>query len=287
MIKRLIKEPFVHFLLLGFLIFAVYFWVNRNQVDDNQIVIDQEEYSHLKNLWSMQWKKEPGKSDIQALVDRYIRQEIFYREALALNLDHNDEIIKKRLSQKMEAVASDLNTLTQPPTVEQLKKYFNEHPELFKQPPSYAFKQVLFPVGEDDSPQDVNVVLKKLQQGKSIPESDLNRLGVPSEWSVTSVNDLDNAFGGGFAQALDKLPVQQWVGPVTSGFGQHLVFIEQKESTQLPIFEDVKDIVEREYKYRTELETQDRIYKELLAKYKVNITAKDIPSDISSLYTHK
>lgn len=287
MIKRLIKEPFVHFLLLGFLIFAVYFWVNRNQVDDNQIVIDQEEYSHLKNLWSMQWKKEPGKSDIQALVDRYIRQEIFYREALALNLDHNDEIIKKRLSQKMEAVASDLNTLTQPPTVEQLKKYFNEHPELFKQPPSYAFKQVLFPVGEDDSPQDVNVVLKKLQQGKSIPESDLNRLGVPSEWSVTSVNDLDNAFGGGFAQALDKLPVQQWVGPVTSGFGQHLVFIEQKESTQLPVFEDVKDIVEREYKYRTELETQDRIYKELLAKYKVNITAKDIPSDISSLYTDK
>jgi hypothetical protein len=287
MIKQLIKEPFVHFLVLGSLIFAVYFWINRNQVDENHIVIDQPEYEHLKNLWSMQWKKEPDKSDIQALVDRYIRQEVFYREALALKLDQNDEIVKKRLSQKMEAVASDLGALTQPPTEPQLKKYYAEHPELFKQPTAYTFRQIVFPVGEEGASQKVSATLKQLQQGGSISDSQLDRLGVPSQWSTTSVNDLENAFGGGFAQALDKLPVQQWVGPVSSGFGQHLVFIEKKESTQLPPFEDIKAQVEQEYKYQTELETQERIYKELLAKYQVSITAKDIPSDISSIYAQK
>ena len=287
MIKRLVKEPFIHFLILGFLIFAVYFWINRNQVDNNQILIDQSEYEHLKNLWSIQWKKEPEKTDIQALLDRYIRQEVFYREALALNLDHNDEIIKKRLSQKMEAVATDLNTLTQPPTDEQLKKYLSQHAALFKQPSSYAIKQIVFPTGESGSSKKLNSLLVQLKQGGSIPENDLNRLGIPSEWSLTPVTDLDNAFGGGFAQALDQLPLHQWVGPVSSGFGEHLVFIEHKENTQLPAFDDIRDDVEREYKYQTELETQDRVYKELLAKYKVSITANDIPLDISSLYTKK
>jgi len=279
------REPFVHFVFLGALIFAANVWLDPGQsVQDgnNHIVINQAELDHLKNLWRLRWKRDPAPSDVKAIIDRHLRQKVFYREALKMNLDHNDEIIKKRLAQKMEAVASDLSTLMRPPTDEQLKKYFHSRKDFFTLPRAYAFKQILFLPDEKDSESRLQATLVSMRQGAPIPRDQLNKLSIPAEWPLTSVNDLENAFGGDFSRLLDDLPVGDWSGPVRSGFGWHLIFIEKKEEARIPKFEEVRDYVAREYEYRSVLKTQDQLYKELLENYKLSISAKDVPANIKA-----
>jgi PPIC-type PPIASE domain len=279
---RLVKEPFVHFLVLGALIFVAYAWLDGGRTAQdlgNRIVIDQGELDHLKGLWKLQWKRDPAPSDVAAIIDRHLRQEVFYREALKMNLDHNDGIIKKRLAQKMEAVADDLSKLTRPPTDEQLRAYYDRRRDFFTLPKAYAFKQILF---LPDERKGMEATLVSLRQGATIPSDRLNKLSVPAAWSLTSVRDIDNAFGGAFSEALDDFPVGAWSGPVRSGYGWHLVFIEKKERARVPDFEEVRDYVAREFEYRSALETQDKVYKDLLQNYEVSITAGDVPDEIKA-----
>jgi peptidyl-prolyl cis-trans isomerase C len=281
---RLLREPFFHFLVLGALIFGAYAWLDGGrtpQNNDNRIVIDQGELDHLTGLWKLQWKRDPAPSDVVAIIDRHLRQEIFYREALKMNLDHNDGIIKKRLAQKMEAIADDLSTLVRPPTNEQLREYYESRADFFKLPKAYAFRQILF---LPDETNGIEATLVSMQQGADVPRDRMNKLSVPVEWSLTSIEDIDNAFGGGFSGALDDLPVGKWSGPVQSGYGSHLVFIERKEEARVPDFEEIRDYVAREYEYRSVLETQDQVYGELLDKYEVSITAEDVPAEIRAKF---
>jgi peptidyl-prolyl cis-trans isomerase C len=287
MIHRLAREPFVHFVALGFLIFAAYFSLRGGgdrKSGENWIVIDQQQIDHLKNLWNLQWKREPDTSELRAILDRHLRQEVFYREALRMGLDRNDEIIKKRLSQKMEAVANDLSTLMRPADDEHLEAYFHQREGFFKLPRCYALRQVLFLDDEKDVEAGMETTLGSLRQGAEIPRDRLDRLGVSCDWPLTPVHDLENAFGEDFTRALDKLPVGQWAGPVRSGYGWHLVFIETRQEPRLPEFEKVRDFVAREYEYQSELEAQEEVFKELLAKYEVSITAQNIPAEVKSSF---
>jgi peptidyl-prolyl cis-trans isomerase C len=281
---QLFREPFVHFLGLGALLFALYYWVNPAEVaenDENRIVIDQADLDHLTNMFKLQWKADPSPSDLAAIIDRHLRQEVFYREALKMNLDHNDSIIKRRLAQKMEAVANDLSTLMQPPTDEQLRAYFESRQDFFMLPKAYAFKQILFLPDEQKS---IEPTLASLQQGATIPEERRNKLSVPVEWSLTSIGDLENAFGSDFSRSLNDLAIGEWSGPIKSGYGWHLIFIERKEEARVPDFDDVKEYVAREYEYRTALDTQDKVYQELLVKYDVDITADNLPEEVEARF---
>jgi peptidyl-prolyl cis-trans isomerase C len=287
MIPRLIKEPFVHFVAIGALLFGLYqFRENLRPAEtgaaEGLIVIDQQEFDHLKELWKIRWKRDPSPSDIQALLDRHLRQEVFYREALRMNLDHNDEIIKKRLSQKMEAVANDLSTLTQPPTDERLKAFFHDHADFFKLPRAYELRQVLFLANEADVEARMKETLAALRDGGEIPPDRNSKAALANDWPLTSVHDLDNGFGGDFTRSLEELPSGEWSGPIRSGYGWHLVFITTKQEPMLPDFAAVRDYVAREYDYRSEMESQDRVFRELLAKYQVSITANDVPANIKS-----
>ncbi|WGL15194.1 peptidyl-prolyl cis-trans isomerase [Microbulbifer bruguierae] len=290
MLLRLLREPFIHFVALGAVIFAAYTWINRNAPDsesanaDNRIVIDQQELDHLISLWKLQWKREPDAGELQAIIDRHLRQEVFYREALRMNLDHNDQIIKKRLAQKMEAVAIDLGNLMQPPTDERLREYFLSHEDLFTLPQSFALQQVLFLPQEMDTVQ-VQAQLSSLRDGADFPESRINKLSLDNHWPLTSLSELDSAFGGDFASALANLPVGKWSGPIRSGFGWHLVYIETNQPPAMPQFAQVKDFVARQYEYESGLEAQDRVFNELLAGYQVEITAERIPGNLKPVTT--
>jgi parvulin-like peptidyl-prolyl isomerase len=176
----------------------------------------------------------------------------------------------------MEAVADDLNTLMRPPTDEQLRDYYESRQGFFTLPKAYAFRQILFLPDEKDG---VEATLVSMQQGGRIPRERLNKLAVPAEWPLTPVDDLDNAFGRDFSRSLDELPIGQWSGPVRSGYGWHLVYVERKEEPRIPDFEDVREYVAREYEYRSVLETQDKVYQELLDKYEVSITAEGVPAE--------
>jgi peptidyl-prolyl cis-trans isomerase C len=274
------REPLLHFFLFGGIVFGAYAWLQEDapavQDDGNHIVIDQAELDHLTGLWKLQWKRDPAPDDVAAIIDRHLRQEVFYREALKMGLDHNDGIIRKRLAQKMEAVANDLSVLMKPPTEARLREYFHSREAFFTLPQAYAFRQVLFLPDEPQVEERMQATLSALRQGAPVPGERQNKLSLPVEWPMTAQNELHNDFGGDFAEALAALPVGHWAGPVRSGFGWHLVLVEERQAPRLPAFEEVRDYVTREYEYQSVLEAQDEVYQNLLAKYEVTITA-DVP----------
>jgi peptidyl-prolyl cis-trans isomerase C len=272
---------------MGAVVFMTYAWYERGQQDlaegtvegNESIFVDQATLDHLTTLWKLQWRSDPAPDDIAAIVDRHVRQEVFYREALAMDLDRNDEIIKKRLSQKMEAIANDLSTLMRPPTDQNLREFFESREEMFTLPPAFAFEQVLFLNDESQVESQMMSTLAALRQGAAIPRERRNKLSVPAQWSLTAIDDLDNAFGGAFAESLASLPVGEWDGPVRSGFGWHLVLVEDKREALVPELDEVRDYVAQEYQYHSVLEAQDEVFRELLAKYNVSITA-DVPAEV-------
>ncbi|WP_288373207.1 peptidylprolyl isomerase [uncultured Algoriphagus sp.] len=283
--SKILKEPLVHFLFLGGLIFGYFYLFNSESESENTIVIDDVEYEYLLSLWKNQWKREPNEQDIKAFIDQYLRQEVFYKEALALGLDHNDIIVKRRLAQKMEAVSNDLNAMLNPPTDADLREFYESNDSLFLLPPTYSFRQVLFTNQESNWQQELTSMQVALQSGQDIPKARSLKLSISNEWKNSPLNEINKAFGGDFAFTLDSLPLNQWVGPISSGFGQHLVFISEKNESQLADFDLVKSYVEKEYEYLTELEMQEQVYRDLLEKYQVKITSSQIPEAIKKSYT--
>ncbi|MDC3189102.1 peptidylprolyl isomerase [Pseudoalteromonas elyakovii] len=280
MIKKVVKDPLIHFIVIGAVLFWAYFSFVENSNtatdDDSHIVIDQQELDHLTSLWKLQWKKEPQTKDLKAIIDHYLRQEVFYREAMKLNLDHNDAIIRKRLAQKMEAVANDLSTLMSPPTDEVLKDYFQSNQSLFMLPPAVQFEQVLFLESEHNLEAEIAQVLTNLRRDQNIPATRSQKLSVSNSWELTAHNIIDNSFGKSFTKALNSAPLNTWFGPVDSGYGKHLVRVSHRQDATLPDLEHVKEYVAREYEYQSVLQAQEKIYRDLLENYTVTITA-DIP----------
>lgn len=284
--KKFIKEPLVHFMLLGALIFGYYSLTNVAEASDTAIVIDDAEYNYLLSLWKNQWQREPNEDDIKAFLDQYLRREVFYKEALALNLDHNDIIVKRRLAQKMEAVANDLNAMIKTPSDDVLRAFYDSNQELFKLPKNCTFQQVLFLKDEQNLLDQIESSKRSLNREEAIPKSRERKLSLPNQLENLSLTEINKAFGGDFADALDSLPINQWVGPVASGFGQHLVFISKKENVRTAVFEDIKAYVLKEYEFQTELETQEEVYQELLDKYGVKITSEKMPNSIKESFTN-
>ncbi|AQQ05641.1 hypothetical protein B0E33_20430 [Roseibium algicola] len=286
MLRLIAREPLVHFVVLGGLLFAAWSWLvpqQKAEPGDEVIILDQTQMDYLETLWKAQWKREPSPQDVAAIVDRHLRQEVFYREALRLGLDHDDQIIRTRLAQKMEAVASDLGRLTRPPTEDQLRAFYAERPDLFTQPQAFAFRQVLYLPAEAEETV-LEATLASLRKGGAVPENRRNKLSVPLDWDLTPAQVVENAFGGGFAASLSELPVGNWSGPVRSGLGLHLVMITDSQPEKLAPFEEIREFVARQYEYYTVLDTQESMFRELLDRYEVRIEAEGVPDTVRQEY---
>ncbi|WP_417712157.1 peptidyl-prolyl cis-trans isomerase [Roseibium aggregatum] len=286
MLRLIAREPLVHFVVLGGLLFAAWSWLVPQQKagpGDEVIILDQTQMDYLETLWKAQWKREPSPQDVAAIVDRHLRQEVFYREALRLGLDHDDQIIRTRLAQKMEAVANDLGTLMQPPTEDQLRAFYAKRPDLFTQPQAYAFRQVLYLPAEAEETV-LEATLASLRQGGAVPENRRNKLSVPLDWDLTPAQVVENAFGGGFAASLSELPAGSWSGPVRSGLGLHLVMVTESQPEKLAPFEEIREFVARQYEYYTVLDTQEYMFRELLDRYEVRIEAEGVPDRVRQEY---
>jgi hypothetical protein len=286
MLRQIAKEPLVHFVVMGGLLFSAWTWLVPEQTQSSGkevILLDQEQLDYLETLWTAQWKREPSPEDVAAIVDRHLRQEVFYREALRMGLDHDDQIIRTRLAQKMEAVASDLGTLMRPPTDEQLRAFYAERPDLFTLPRAFAFRQVLYLPAEAEK-ATLEATLASLRQGDAVPANRLNKLSVPLDWGLTPAQEVEHAFGGGFSDALSDLPVATWSGPVRSGLGLHLVQVTNSQPERLAPFEEIRDFVARQHEYYTVLDAQERMFRELLDRYDLRIEAEGVPETVRREY---
>ncbi len=277
--KKLLKEPLFHFLSIGAFLFLLYGLLNP-QPTKNEISIDDNLINELTAKWELQRNRQPTLEELVALVDQYVEQELFYQEALAMNLDHNDEIVKRRLAQKMEFISNNMSETLQP-TKEILKSYYDEHKENYKKPSYYSLKQVFFNEDRKSAKTDALQALKS-----ESPESQGDQTILPAEYINESSLKIGSDFGSMFEAALDSLPINKWVGPLRSGYGFHLIYISERKTPGYYSFEDVREKVGVDYNFDATNDFKESLIASLLKSYSVNLEIgnKDLKTALDKKY---
>lgn len=279
--RRLLREPLLHFLLLGAALFLAYhLGPRRGGAEPQQIVVSAGQIEHLAAGFARTWQRAPTPDELAGLVRDFVREEVYCREALALGLDKDDTVIRRRLRQKMEFVSEDIAAQLEP-TEAELDAYLHAHPEAFRLEPRLTFQQVyLNPEKHADLARDVAQLLATLDQAGG---ADASTLGDPfllgHAFAAASSGEIASQFGEAFANALSGLAPGRWAGPVESGYGVHLVRVDARTEGRLPVLAEVRDAVRREWDNARRLAANEAFYAELSRRYTVTIEGVDTASE--------
>lgn len=273
--KRLFREPLLHFVLLGAVIFAVYGWLpGHSSPSSDKIVVTQGQIEHLALGFLKTWQRPPTAEELQGLIRDYVREEVCCREAIALGLDKDDTMIRRRLRQKMEFITDDLTAQTEPTDAE-LKAYLEAHPESFKIEPRLSFRHIFLNPQKHGGNLERDTAQLLAQLSRADPKADVSAMGdsllLENDFPPTSLGDIARQFGTAFATKLAALPVGNWQGPVESGYGVHLVCIRERLESRVPELAEVRESVRREWSNARRLESNERYYQELLKRYVVTV----------------
>jgi hypothetical protein len=273
--KQLFREPLLHFLLLGAGLFVAFGLVGkRTGGEPGRIVVTQGQIEHLGAGFNRVHGRPISPEELEGLIGDYVREEVYYREALALGLDRDDAVIRNRLRLKMEFISDDVAAQAEP-TEEQLRRYLQEHPDTFRIEPHFTFSQVyLNPERHRESlAHDAAQLLTQLNQAGD--KADVSELGDPflleHNFVALAASEVVKQFGEKFAARLGELPRDRWQGPVESGYGVHLVFVSETTQGRVPTLEEVRDAVRREWANSRRLEVSEKFYQNLLKRYTVTV----------------
>lgn len=278
--KKWHKEPLLHFLIIGTAIFAVFSIANKEEAADsgNKIVVSSAEIKRLSDSWSKRRNRPPSEFELQGLIDSYIKEEIYYREALSLSLDQNDTIIRRRLMQKMEFLSNDLAELNQPDEIE-LNKYFVDNKNKYKFPARISFTHIYFSPDKRGARalKDSKRVLTELDVPRAPERGD--RFMMAYDFVRETPSEVTRIFGSGFAEQLFTLETNTWQGPVASGYGFHLVRISEKIDARMPELASVIEKVRTDFMFEQRQKTNKEIYDKFKERYEIVI--EDMPKQSS------
>ena len=273
--KKVLREPLLHFLLLGTVIFAAYGFVSkRGSSEPGKIVISEGQIAAMAEGFARTWRRPATRDELEGLIKDQVQEEVYCREAMALGLDKDDTVIRRRLRQKMEFVSDDVAALAEP-SDEELSTYLKAHTETFGVQRQFTFSQVyLNPERHGENlARDTAQVLTQLRQAGD--EADLSQLGdsflLEHKFHSLPASEVVKQFGEKFAAKLGELSLGQWQGPVESGYGVHLVWISDRTEGRVPALAEVRDAVRGEWANARRLETNEKFYQELLKRYVVTI----------------
>lgn len=267
---RILKEPLLHFLLIGACLFGVYAWLNPDAMQsEKRIVVDQGQINSLTQRFKRVWQREPTKKELQGLIENYVIEEIYYREALAMGIDKDDPVIRRRLRQKMEIYTDNLAT-TLTPSEDELNQYLLQHSDKFKTDNRYSFKQVY--LSTDRTAEKLQAMVAATQSALHSGEVVTgDRSLLPEQFNDADASYLDRVFGRGFASQLDNLALNQWSEPLHSGLGIHFVMLSDRNQGKLPELVAIRTRVEREWRFDRAQQIESSLRKKLLASYDVVI----------------
>ena len=277
MSKSLLREPLVHFLLLGAALFVLDAWLRPAAAPtaNTEIVVSEARIRNLAQNFRRTWQRPPTRQELDGLVQAHIREEVLYREALALGLDRDDAIIRRRLQQKMEFIAEEAASMAEP-SEEELEQYLATHADTFRVEPRATFSQVFLDPRKRAAALDADVkrMLATLNAGGN--SSDLAKIGdslmlLEPRYENVSPAQVARIFGADFAEALMRQPVGEWSGPVASGYGAHLVRVESLTPGGTPTLAEVRPLVMREWSNAKRREISEAFYERLRAKYTVSV----------------
>jgi len=271
------KEPLLQFLLIGVLIFMVtHLITDWHKQQQQAIVVDDGLVRHLENLYNVQFGIYPDKNTLTRLVDNYIREEALYREALKLGLADQDEIVRRRLVQKMEYLLTDSEDNSQQGD-HVLMAYYRKHIEDYIQPATVTFRHLYFSEDSNDARQRAMHALQLIRAGneqQAISEAD----SFPLQNNYTGLNrrEAEQVFGHtDFVQKLFATASGQWVGPYQSGYGWHLLLVSQRSESMPRPFPAVKDQVLSAWQEENRKQQMDAGIRNILGHYQVRRLTKE------------
>jgi peptidyl-prolyl cis-trans isomerase C len=247
---RIAREPFVHFVLLGAALFFVNHYLEQRS-RYTRITITRQQVQGIAENYRLQYGGLPSVQQLDALVDNFIREEIFYHEALKLGLDSDDEIIRRRLVQKYEFLQQDLATPAQP-TESQLLDYYHQHLDQYRRPRTVTFTHVYFSTdgrGDVEAREAAQALASSLNvRGLSRAVDAGDRFPGAYDFAALSRDELARVFGKeGLAQSIFDVETDRWSQPLRSGFGWHTVHVSARDPGRQATFDEARDDVRRDY----------------------------------------
>jgi peptidyl-prolyl cis-trans isomerase C len=275
-LKGWLREPLLHFLLIGLALFAVYRALNPaavEQGDRSRIELTDDDLRQLEVGWIAQWRRPPLPEEMRRLVEGKIREEILYREGLALGLDQGDTIVKRRMAQKMEFLAEDMSDLREP-NREEIEAWFKKNALRFTIAGQVSFRHLYFSFdkrGEQAHATAEGAIAKLAGQLTDSPVA--AALADPfmfqDYYSDRSAEQVANVFGAKFTRTLFQLQPGSWRGPIESGFGWHLVWVDSMTPARLPAFEEVEPEVKSVWVAEQRAQFKRQAFEAMRARYEV------------------
>lgn len=283
---KLIRQPLIHFLLAGVVLFTAASVIERNGASSFKTIhIKNAEIQRLQDVWSRQYGRNPTPAELQSLVNDYIREEIYYREAVGSGLDKEDTIIRRRLVEKMEFLSQEV--ADGDPDENELQAYFQKNQKRFQIPAQAAFTHIFFsPAKRGASIQTDVEHVRNLLASQKANEKLAGSLGDPfmlqSEYPPQTPDEVKALFGEEFAAGLFASSPGQWTGPIRSSYGLHLVRITQYTPPHVPNLEEVRNKVLTDFKNERLQTASEKYYASLRKRYRVQVDNEAFAPEISS-----
>ena len=275
-LRRLLREPLLHFVLIGLVVFGAYGLGHddtETSVDTRRIEITVDDMRQMAVAWLAQGRPAPTAEEMLALIDQKVTSEVLFREAIDLGLDRDDEIIKRRLAQKMDFLVADVAAMA-PPTAEELETWFGENAARFALPAHISFRHLYFSFdGRGEGARDAAVASLGQIAGRPPGSPEVASVADPfmfrNYYGDASPDQMAKEFGPAFADALFKLTPGSWQGPIESGYGWHLIWIDSLDGGRIPAFEEVKPAVMEAWQDERYREVKQRALDEMRSRYTV------------------
>lgn len=274
--KKLLREPFLHFLLLATVVFLIYKWRSKEEpAGPKEILVTQGTIENLTATYARVWNRHPTQEDVNWLIQEYVREEVCTRQAIAIGLDRDDTIIRRRLRQKMEFLFQNAVAQSEPSDAE-LLSYMKRYPDSFQTEPIVTFTHIY--LNPDRHSHNLAQEESHLRmQLEHATDAQISELGdpfmLPYHFENATAREISDLFGKQFEAQIAALPIGQWSGPIQSGYGLHFVRIAAKSDGNNPPLKEVRNDVYREWLNAKQNEAKKKFYDELLAGYTVRIEA--------------
>jgi hypothetical protein len=282
-LRKLIREPLFHFLLLGVMIF---FTAGRSRsiggTSGEKIVVTQSDIESIVVGFSRTWMRPPTKEEIQALVDDHIREEVLYREAKVMGLDQDDVIVRRRMRQKFEFLSEDRAARSGPPSEKELEAYLRQYADKYREEPRFTFEHIFFNREKHgkSTEADAKAVLARLT-GKNGAAIDVEKLGdaflLPFRFEKVSAEETIRLYGEDFGKQLVSVEPGNWAGPLESNYGLHLVRVDERLPGAEPQLANVREAVLRDLLSERRKQELDAQYAKLRARYMIVVEPPEAP----------
>jgi hypothetical protein len=271
--KSLLKEPLLHFLLIGAALFVGYGLLAPGSGQRSEIVVTQGQIEALAAGFAKTWQRAPTADELAGLIRAQVREEVYAREAVAMGLDRDDAVIRRRLLQKLEFITNDL--VVDEATDAELTTYLQAHADVFREEARFTFRQVYLNPDKHRGTVDRDAKQLLAQLNSATNKTDPVAIGdatmLEHEFVGVRRGEVVRLFGDVFAAQVDGLVPGQWLGPIESGYGAHLVFVSERIDGRAPALAQVRDTVAREWANARRLAANEKFYQEMLTRYTVTI----------------